>query len=46
MASPSRKCHTVEVSGEWIESIEHLIRWIAPRTVGRERHDDASAMWR
>ena len=37
MASPSRKCHTVEVSGEWIESIEHLIRWIAPRTVGRER---------
>jgi hypothetical protein len=37
MTSPSRECHTVEVLGEWIESIEHLIRWIAPRTVGRER---------
>jgi hypothetical protein len=25
------------VAGEWIDAIEHLIRWIAPRTVGRDR---------
>jgi hypothetical protein len=24
-------------SSDWIDSIEQLIRWIAPRTVGRER---------
>jgi hypothetical protein len=25
------------IVGEWIDAIEHLIRWIAPRTVGRDR---------
>ena len=25
------------MSGDWINSVEHLIRWIAPRTVGRQR---------
>jgi hypothetical protein len=37
MISQSHECPTDDVSGEWIDSIEHLIRWIAPRTVGRER---------
>ena len=50
MTSPSRKRHTVDVSGEWIESIEHLIRWIAPRTIGRarvlERLEDVKRAWR
>jgi hypothetical protein len=25
------------VSGDWMDSLEHLIRWIALRTAGRER---------
>jgi hypothetical protein len=37
MISQSHLCQTSDVSGDWIDSIEHLIRWIAPRTVGRER---------
>ncbi|HEY5618332.1 MAG TPA: hypothetical protein VIK60_10320 [Vicinamibacterales bacterium] len=37
MISQSHECQTNEVSGAWLDSIEHLIRWIGPRTVGRER---------
>jgi hypothetical protein len=37
MISPSHECQTNNVSGEWIDSIEHLVRWIEQRTLGRER---------
>jgi hypothetical protein len=37
MMSQSTELRTNDVSGDWIDSIEHLIRWIAPRTVGRQR---------
>jgi hypothetical protein len=37
MISQSHQCQTNDVSEDWIDSIEHLIRWIAPRTVGRVR---------
>ena len=37
MIAESHECQVNEVSREWIDSIEHLIRWIAPRTLGRER---------
>jgi hypothetical protein len=29
--------HTDDVSEDWIDSIERLIRWVAPYTIGRER---------
>lgn len=34
---PSRPCQTNAGSPDWTESLEHLLPWIAPRTVGRER---------
>ena len=37
MISQSHECQTNDVSGEGIDSIEHLIRWIEPRKMGRER---------
>jgi hypothetical protein len=37
MMSQSQECQTNDVSDEWIDSIEHLIRWLAPYTVGRDR---------
>jgi hypothetical protein len=35
--SHSHDGHTEDPSADWINSIERLIRWIAPRTVGRAR---------
>ena len=35
--SHSHDAQTQDPSADWINSIEKLIRWIAPRTVGRER---------
>ena len=37
MTSQPHEYQTNNVSGDWMDSIEHLIRWIAPRTAGRER---------
>jgi hypothetical protein len=37
MISQSHKHRTNKVSGEWIDAIERLLRWIGPRTAGRER---------
>lgn len=43
MNSPSedpqknQECQTDDVSEEWIDSIEQLIRWVAPYTIGRDR---------
>lgn len=37
MISQSHEHQTNKVSGEWIDAIERLLRWIGPRTVGRER---------
>ena len=37
MISKAPGARTNVVSGDWINSIEHLLRWIAPRTVGRQR---------
>jgi hypothetical protein len=35
--SHSHDAQTQDPSADWINSIEKLIRWIAPRTVGRKR---------
>jgi hypothetical protein len=37
MISQAHEYQTNDVTGDWMESLEHLIRWIAPRTAGRER---------
>jgi hypothetical protein len=37
MISPPHEHQTNDVSGDWMDSLEHLIRWIASRTAGRER---------
>jgi hypothetical protein len=37
MGSPSHECQTDDLSADCIDSLEHLIRWIAPRTLGRAR---------
>ena len=37
MISNLQMSRTNAMSGDWINSIEHLLRWIAPRTVGRQR---------
>jgi hypothetical protein len=37
MTSPSPELATNDWAGEWIDSIERLIRWIAPQTIGRSR---------
>ena len=37
MISKLQASRTNAMSGDWINSIEHLLRWIAPRTVGRQR---------
>jgi len=37
MMSQPRGCQTNKVLRESIESIERLIQWISPRTLGRER---------
>ena len=37
MISNLQMSRTNAMSGAWINSIEHLLRWIAPRTVGRQR---------
>ena len=35
MLSQPHEHHTTDDSRDWLASIEHLIRWIAPRTAGR-----------
>ena len=37
MISKLQASRTNAMSGDWINSIEHLLRWIAPGTVGRQR---------
>ena len=37
MISQSHEHRMNNASGEWIDAIERLLRWIGPRTAGRER---------
>ena len=37
MVSRANLGQTSHASADWVDAIEHLIRWIAPRTVGRRR---------